>query len=99
MPAVAVTDTNNLFGAYEIADTLIKAGIQPITGCRCRLNLDEPAPMPPAPNASRAHLALLVKDEAGYRNLSRLFRAAYLEAEPGDWPHVNRPDLPPSPAD
>ena len=32
MPAVAVTDTNNLFGVYEIADTLAKAGVQPITG-------------------------------------------------------------------
>ena len=33
MPAVAVTDINNLFGVYEIADTLAKAGIQPIVGC------------------------------------------------------------------
>ena len=31
-PAVAVTDTNNLFGVYEISDTLAKAGIQPIVG-------------------------------------------------------------------
>ena len=31
-PAVAVTDTNNLFGVYEIADTLAKGGIQPIVG-------------------------------------------------------------------
>ena len=33
MPAVAVTDINNLFGVYEIADTLAKAGVQPIVGC------------------------------------------------------------------
>ena len=38
MPAVAVTDTNNLFGVYEIADTLAKAGVQPIVGACCRWN-------------------------------------------------------------
>ena len=32
MPAVAVADNNNLFGVYEIADTVAKAGVQPIVG-------------------------------------------------------------------
>src|SRR5258706_12570287 len=32
MPAVAVTDTNNLFGTYEISEALAKSGIQPIAG-------------------------------------------------------------------
>src|ERR1700740_2970491 len=32
MPAVAVCDTNNLFGVYEITDCLAKAGVQPIVG-------------------------------------------------------------------
>src|SRR5258706_3635689 len=30
MPAVAVTDTNNLVGTYEISDALAKSGVQPI---------------------------------------------------------------------
>src|SRR6266850_40853 len=43
MPAVAVTDTNNLFGVYEIADTLAKAGVQPIVGVTLSMDLDAPA--------------------------------------------------------
>src|ERR1700761_2919331 len=88
MPAVAVTDTNNLFGVYEIADTLAKEGVQPIVGALLSVELGPPAavtgtrPKPP-------HLPLLVQNQAGYRNLTKLLSAAYLKAEPGDWPHVN----------
>ena len=39
MPAVAVTDINNLFGVYEIADTLAKAGVQPIVGALLSVEL------------------------------------------------------------
>ena len=44
MPAVAVTDVNNLFGVYEISDYLAKAGVQPIVGCLLSVDLDEAAP-------------------------------------------------------
>ena len=40
MPAIAVTDTNNLFGLYDIAEALSKAGVQPITGCQLTLQAD-----------------------------------------------------------
>ncbi|HEY4943930.1 MAG TPA: DNA polymerase III subunit alpha [Rhizomicrobium sp.] len=89
MPAVAVTDVNNLFGTYELSDTLAKAGVQPIVGCLLSVELDAAAPA--ATQGSRRkppHLALLVQNAAGYRNLSKLLSAAYLGAEPGDWPHV-----------
>src|SRR5580704_10229819 len=39
MPAVAVTDSNNLFGVYEIADTLAKEGVQPIVGALLSVEL------------------------------------------------------------
>ncbi|MGZ5988269.1 MAG: DNA polymerase III subunit alpha [Rhizomicrobium sp.] len=89
MPAVAVTDVNNLFGTYEVSDTLAKSGIQPIVGCLLSVELEEGAPAnvvgsrrkPPA-------LALLVQNDVGYRNLSKLLSAAFLQAEPGEWPHV-----------
>ena len=93
MPAVAVTDTNNLFGVYEIADTLAKAGVQPIIGALLSVEL---VPSPVTQQGSRKkppHLPLLVQDEAGYRNLTKLLSAAYLKAEPGDWPHVKAPAL------
>ncbi len=88
MPAVAVTDNNNLFGVYEIADTVAKAGVQPIVGALLSVEL---VPAPTSQQGSRKkppHLPLLVQDEVGYRNLTKLLSAAYLKAEPGDWPHV-----------
>ncbi|HEY0301979.1 MAG TPA: PHP domain-containing protein, partial [Rhizomicrobium sp.] len=44
MPAVAVTDVNNLFGIYELSDTLAKAGVQPIVGCQISVELEGAAP-------------------------------------------------------
>src|SRR3954462_7549973 len=43
MPAVAVTDTNNLFGTYEISDTLAKSGVQPIVGVTLSVDMDADA--------------------------------------------------------
>jgi DNA polymerase-3 subunit alpha len=88
MPAVAVTDNNNLFGVYEIADTVAKVGVQPIIGALLSVEL---APSSATQQGSRKkppNLPLLVQNDAGYRNLTKLLSAAYLEAEPGDWPHV-----------
>src|SRR5215510_6669314 len=94
MPAVAVTDTNNLFGVYEIADTLAKAGVQPIIGVTLSVGLDDSA------EQSRNHVprsypsvALLVKDEIGYVHLSKLLSSAYLDVEPGELPHASAEKL------
>ncbi len=89
MPAVAVTDTNNLFGVYEIADTLAKDGVQPIVGALLSVELGS-APAQPGSRKKPPHLPLLVQDETGYQNLTKLLSAAYLKAEPGDWPHVKK---------
>src|SRR5215469_7455611 len=89
MPAVAVTDSNNLFGVYEIADTLAKEGVQPIVGALLSVELGAS----PGQSGSRKkppHLPLLVQNETRYQNLTKLLSAAYLKAEPGDWPHVNK---------
>jgi DNA polymerase-3 subunit alpha len=92
MPAVAVTDSNNLFGVYEIADTLAKDGIQPIVGALLSVELGS-APAQPGSRKKPPHLPLLVQNETGYQNLTKLLSAAYLKAEPGDWPHVKKPML------
>jgi DNA polymerase-3 subunit alpha len=89
MPAVAVTDSNNLFGVYEIADTLAKEGVQPIVGALLSVELGA-APPQPGSRKKPPHLPLLVQNEVGYRNLTKLLSAAYLKAEPGDWPHVKK---------
>jgi DNA polymerase-3 subunit alpha len=89
MPAAAVTDSNNLFGVYEISEALAKAGVQPIVGCLLSVDLaEQQTPVAGLVRDKPPALPLLVQNEAGYRNLSKLLSAAYLGAEPGDWPHV-----------
>ncbi|MGM0583996.1 MAG: DNA polymerase III subunit alpha [Pseudomonadota bacterium] len=80
MPAVAVTDTDNLFGALEFSETAAKAGVQPILGAQVSLAHAQ-APRPDAPAPEPAPLVLLVQDEAGYLNLMALISKAFLEAE------------------
>ncbi|MFO0004574.1 MAG: PHP domain-containing protein, partial [bacterium] len=42
MPAVAITDTGNLFGALEFSDAMAEKGIQPIIGCTLKVDLAAP---------------------------------------------------------
>ncbi|MDE2494919.1 MAG: DNA polymerase III subunit alpha [Alphaproteobacteria bacterium] len=88
MPAVAVTDVNNLFGVFEISETLAKAGVQPVVGCLLAVELGGKAAAGQGSRARPPMLPLLVQSDTGYRNLNKLLSAAYLKAEPGDWPHV-----------
>ena len=44
MPAVALTDTNNMFAALEFSVTAAGEGIQPIMGCQVDLAFEIPAP-------------------------------------------------------
>ena len=77
MPAVAVTDTNNLFGALETSETLAAAGLQPIAGLQLSLQDDAKAGRPPA-------IVLLAQTEAGFRRLMRLSSRAYLTSASPD---------------
>ena len=88
MPAVAITDVNNLFGVYEISETLAKAGVQPIVGCLLAVEFDPPQLGGAMTRQRPPLLPLLVQNDTGYRNLTKLLSAAYLNVEPGDWPHV-----------
>jgi DNA polymerase-3 subunit alpha len=92
-PAVAVTDTNNLFGVFEISDTLAKAGIQPIVGAVVSVEFAARSSHQNGSRRKPPHIVLLVQNEAGYRNLTKLLSAAYLEVGPGDWPHVKAEKL------
>tara|TARA_R110000824_G_scaffold155226_6_gene327725 strand:- start:11118 stop:14534 length:3417 start_codon:yes stop_codon:yes gene_type:complete len=89
MPAVAITDSGNLFGALEASEVLSGAGIQPITGVTLPVMLEETAE--PGRGARRelsGTLALLAKDERGYENLMKLSSRAFLGPDAGDFPHV-----------
>jgi DNA polymerase-3 subunit alpha len=90
MPAVAITDTSNLFGALEASQVLSGAGVQPITGVTLPIMLDETAE--PGRSARRelsGTLAVLAKDEQGYENLMKLTSRAFLGPEAGDFPHIS----------
>ncbi len=86
-PALALTDTNNLFGALELSEALAGAGIQPIIGMTLSLafaDRKESAGLGNGaePNRPRAdgRIALLAKDAQGYANLMRLSTDAYFAA-------------------
>ncbi|SEP39134.1 DNA polymerase-3 subunit alpha [Rhodospirillales bacterium URHD0017] len=84
MPAVGVTDRNNLFGALEFAQYAAKGGIQPITGCELGIRREEgTANAPPGKIVPADWLTLLVQNETGYRNLMRLVSRAHLEFKAG----------------
>ncbi len=90
MPAVAVTDTNNMFCALEFSEGASKAGIQPIIGCQVSVAYleTEPGKRPEAP----APIVLLAQSEQGYMNLMKLNSCAYLDAA-GQLPQVTVEEL------
>jgi DNA polymerase-3 subunit alpha len=100
MPAVGLTDTNNMFGVLEFSDKLAAAGIQPIAGCvlqtdfgdghggaQVRLGAPDTGARPAGP------LALLVRNEAGYANLMKLASACHLKPADTEPPHVKLNDI------
>jgi len=89
MPAVAITDSGNLFGALEFSVACSEAGIQPIIGVQLAIRRDDergfgggerrPEPDP---------LVLLAQNAAGYANLLRLVSTSFLGTEAGETPQV-----------
>ncbi len=91
MPAVAVTDSGNLFGALEFSETASKAGIQPIIGCQLQLKFEtasRPGDRDPDPKA----IVLLAQTERGYENLMKLNSCNFLECG-NDLPHITMAQL------
>ena len=71
-PALALTDTNNLFGALEFSEKLAGTGIQPIAGVQLSVCFEEPDPAARLIAPAVANIVLLAQTEEGYRNLMRL---------------------------
>ncbi len=94
MPAVAVTDRNNLFGALEFAQYAGNGGIQPIIGCDLAIRREEEGGIATATKLpSTDWLTLLVQNEAGYINLMRLVSRAHLEFKTGSLAALPLEDL------
>ena len=95
-PALALTDTNNLFGALEFSDKLASTGIQPIAGISLAVDFEEAArsgpgiaglPALPPPHRDGL-LALLAMSETGYGNLMKIASRAHMGTSDGEAPHA-----------
>jgi DNA polymerase III subunit alpha len=83
-PAMALTDTNNLFGALEFSEKLASSGVQPIAGVQLSVDFADEDPSGRRPvQSAPPHLVLLAMDEAGYSNLMKLVTQACLVAGTG----------------
>src|SRR5438093_10335828 len=73
-PALALTDTDNMFGALEFSEKMAGAGVQPIIGCALAVDFgdQEAGPRASIQGLSRPRLVLLAARENGYRSLMRL---------------------------
>src|SRR3982074_2433958 len=68
-PALALTDTDNMFGALEFSAKMAGYGIQPIVGCALAVDFGDQEVRPGAPAVERPRLVLLAARENGYRSL------------------------------
>ncbi len=91
-PALAVTDTNNLFAALEFSEKAAKAGLQPIPGVQLAVDFGD-GKAGAAQEEGLANLVLLAKSDTGYRNLMRLCSRAYLGEHQAPTPRVTLADL------
>ena len=97
-PAIAITDTNNLFGALDFSNKLWDAGVQPIVGCSIDVDFADHREsrdmrlMRPGSNEQRAQSAgritLLAMNADGYGNLMRLSKILYFEPLPDEPVHA-----------
>ena len=89
-PALALTDTDNMFGALEFSEKLASSGIQPIVGCALALDFGDETRDPRQINRVRAlpRVVLIAAREEGYRSLIRLNSRAFLETPSNEKPHL-----------
>ena len=89
-PALALTDTDNMFGALEFSEKLASSGIQPIVGCALAIDFGDTDHGQRNPNAApeRTRIVLLAAREAGYRSLMRLSSRAFLDSPPHEPPRL-----------
>ncbi len=79
MPAIALTDHGNMYGAIEFYQKARKAGIQPILGIEAYIAQERMNDRRPGIDEKRYHLVLLAENDDGYRNLVALTTKSHLE--------------------
>ena len=93
MPAVAITDTNNLFGGMEFSSALAKAGIQPIIGCQLSVSRESGSNQQGMTRRTASYgadtIGILAQNAEGYGNLLKLLANAHVDGESRDEPQVS----------
>src|SRR5207253_8039286 len=77
MPAVAMTDHGNLFGAVQFYNTATAKGVHPVIGCE--VYVSQQGHHTRSESDRYNHLVLLCENQEGYRNLINLVSTGYLE--------------------
>jgi len=86
MPAMALTDSGNLFAALEFSENMKKNGIQPIIGTETNLILHED-------DEESGIMILIAKDQTGYNNLIKMVSKSYVEAKDVHKPTISLAEL------
>src|SRR5215469_10192117 len=89
MPAVAVTDQNNLFAMVKFYREALKSGVKPLVGIDLLVREEGERTAP-------SRLTLLCQSQSGYRSLARLLSRAYLEGQERGVPRIEREWLSPA---
>ncbi|HEU5019422.1 MAG TPA: DNA polymerase III subunit alpha [Pseudolabrys sp.] len=89
-PALALTDTDNMFGALEFSEKLAGSGIQPIVGCALAVDFGDVELSSRNAHAApeRQRIVLLAARETGYRSLMRLNSRAFLDTPANEPPRL-----------
>ena len=91
MPAVALTDHGNMFGAFKFVAEASKFNIKPIVGCEFYLVEDRTIQkFSKEERDIRRHQLLLAKNKTGYKNISKLCSLGYIEGMYSKWPRIDK---------
>ncbi|MEI6312850.1 MAG: DNA polymerase III subunit alpha [Bacteroidota bacterium] len=91
MPAVALTDHGNMFGAFHFVAEAEKQGVKPIVGCEFYVVEDRfKKSFTKGDKDIRYHQLLLAKNQEGYENLSKLCSLGFIDGLYGKYPRVDK---------
>lgn len=91
MPAVALTDHGNMFGAFHFVNEANKHGVKPIVGCEFYVVKDRfVQSFTRGKKDKRYHQLILAKNQKGYENLSKLCSLGFIEGLYGKYPRIDK---------
>ena len=88
MPAVAITDSGNLFGSLEFSKEASGKGVQPIIGCVMKVDVNEGKVRKDQLRKTLDKMVLIAKNKDGYQNLLKLIHISFFETADGEEPHI-----------